>query len=161
MAGAAQSIGGLSRCTWSAGGVELALGNTLDAIETCLPELERFIADHHIGPAVANRIEVIFEELVANAIRHGFTPGSDQSVEVQLSAASDHVELTFEDDGKPFNPLDQPPPQKFTDLETATIGALGIPLIRKMSTSVRYEVPAPAADAAFRPVNRVVVTIAR
>jgi serine/threonine-protein kinase RsbW len=161
LAGAAANIGGLKRCTWLGEAVELTLDNTLDAIQACLPELERFIADHGVRPVVANRIEVIFEELVANAIRHGFTPGSAQSVQVRLSAVSDHVELTFEDDGRPFNPLDQPPPQKFKDLETATIGGLGIPLIRKMSTSVRYEVPAQAADADFRPTNRVVVTVAR
>jgi serine/threonine-protein kinase RsbW len=136
--------------------LELVLPNAIEAIQASLPALEAFIAGLGLTPAAANRIEVIFEELVSNAIRHGFTPGSDQSVRVRLAATADDVELTFEDDGAPFNPLDQAAPAPFDAIGTARLGGLGLPLVRKMAAGLRYERPADAGR-----VNRVVVTVAR
>jgi serine/threonine-protein kinase RsbW len=140
--------------------VELVVPNAIEAIQQSLPELERFIAVHGVGPVAANRVQVIFEEIVSNAIRHGFTPGSDQSIQVRLRADGDLLELTFEDDGAPFNPFDQVAPAPAGSLESARLGGLGIPLVRKMAASARYERPAPTG-VAFEPSNRVIVTVAR
>jgi anti-sigma regulatory factor (Ser/Thr protein kinase) len=139
--------------------LDLVLPNAIDAIHDALPALERFIASHGLSPGVANRLEVIFEELVSNAIRHGFTPGSDQSVRARLARVGDHVELIFEDDGAPFDPLGQAAPAPFSTLEKATLGGLGIPLVRKMSASFAYERPAPSGRP-FSPTNRTIVTVA-
>ena len=51
-----------------------------------------------------NRLEVLFEELVSNTIRHGFAKGSGQSIHVQVERGPDAVTLVFEDDGSPFDP---------------------------------------------------------
>jgi anti-sigma regulatory factor (Ser/Thr protein kinase) len=69
------------------------------------------------------------------------------------------VELTFEDDGRPFNPLEAAPSQPPTSIETAKIGGLGIPLVARLSASLRYERPATGSEG-FTPTNRLVVAIA-
>jgi anti-sigma regulatory factor (Ser/Thr protein kinase) len=160
LAEAGESSSELERGAVPGDALELALPNTLDAIQDALPALERFIAAHSLSPAVSNRVQVIFEELVSNAIRHGFAPGSSQSIRARLRASDDRVEMTFEDDGSPFNPFDQAAPPPFGPLENARVGGLGIPLVRKMSASTRYERPEPTRGP-FNPSNRVIVTIAR
>jgi anti-sigma regulatory factor (Ser/Thr protein kinase) len=156
----------LIRSSWAGGDLELRLEGGLESLAACHADLEQYFSLHGLDGRAVNRVEVIFEELASNAIRHGFTPGSDQSVRVRLRALPDAIELTFEDDGRPFNPLEKAPPPAFETIETATVGGLGIPLVRKLSTDFRYERPTPPAGVeaggdAFRPVNRTIVAVAR
>ena len=52
--------------------------------------------------------ELVFEEVVTNIIKHGYTDDGEHDVEVWLDVRGDGIVLTFEDDGLPFNPLDGP-----------------------------------------------------
>lgn len=143
------------------GQLRLVLNNSLTAIEDGRIRIEQFLAGHALDAKARNRIEVVFEELVANTIRHGFTRNSGQSIHVSVTAGADGVELTFEDDGLAFNPLEMTLPARFTTLEEARIGGQGIPLVVKLSAAVRYEMLKPRGDAAgFAPQNRMVVRIA-
>ena len=71
----------------------------------------------------------------------------------------DRIELTCEDGGKPFNPLEAEPPQPFSSIESARTGGQGIPLIVKLSSVLRYEQPAPMADGGFHPSNRTIISL--
>jgi serine/threonine-protein kinase RsbW len=143
----------------------LVLNNTIAAVEDGQRELFRFLQDRPLTSRGRHRIEVLFEELVSNTIRHGFTKGSNQSIRVTVEQKSGTVELTFEDDGKPFNPLQAEPPDAFSSIDTARIGGLGIPLIAGLSAELRYEQPRPAATREdvstppFMPCNRIVVSV--
>ena len=61
--------------------------------------------------------------------------------------------LTFEDDGRAFNPLEQPAPPKPTSLEAAELGGLGLVMVRKAASRLDYE---RTADQK----NRLTVSIA-
>ena len=142
------------------GRLELVLNNRIAAIEDGRRSLVEFLAGQALGEVVRHRMEVVFEELVSNTIRHGFTMHSDQSIHVHVEARSGVIEFTFEDDGRPFNPLEAAPSEPPKSIETARIGGLGIPLVAKLSAYLRYEKPS-AGDAGFMPRNRLVVAIAR
>jgi anti-sigma regulatory factor (Ser/Thr protein kinase) len=165
LGGRAAAGRGLKHRRWVGAALELALENTLDALEACRPDLERFFRLNTLDPIVANRVDVIFEELASNTLRHGFTPGSKQSLRVRLQASQDLVEMTFEDDGQPFNPIARTDPPTPNSLETATLGGLGVPLVRKLAASIRYESLSALGDGSsgggFRPANRIIVTLAR
>lgn len=146
--------------------LRLVLNNTLASIEDGRREIERHLEPQGLSALVAHRLEVVFEELIANIVRHGFRPGSDQTILVDVAARPGRIELTLTDDGAPFNPLEAPAPKPFETLETARIGGLGVALVRKLSAEVRYDAPGPDAAVAdlegrpFAPVNRIVVAIA-
>ena len=148
--------GPLLEAALDGGRLRLHLANDLDGIAASLPMLEAFCAEAGLSPRVANRLEVVVEEVVSNAIRHGFAPGSAQSVRVEASATAEAVLLVFEDDGVAFDPLAQAPPAPFTDLESAQIGGLGIATVRRLAAQVRY-----FGGAGGFPVNRLEVTLAR
>jgi serine/threonine-protein kinase RsbW len=151
--------GGLRSSKPIDGGLSIVLNNTLDAVEDGRQALMSFFDRLALAPQPIHRLEVIFEELVSNTVRHGFRPGSDQSIHVRATAVPGQVELTFEDDGTPFNPLTAPQPEPYTSLETARVGGRGIPLVTSLSSSIHYECAGPEADAAFKPRNRLVLTV--
>ena len=139
------------------GGVSIVLNNTLDAVEDGRQALLGLFHNLGLASPTIHRLEVIFEEVVSNIVRHGFTPGSDQSIRVRVTAKTDVIDLIFEDDGTPFNPLLVAAPAPYTDLQTARIGGRGIPLVTVLSSSMRYETP--ERDGAFKPTNRLVLTM--
>jgi len=136
--------------------------NAIEALEAGRLELFGFCERHAVSAEAVNRLEVIFEELVSNAIRHGFSIGSAQSVHVRATAKPGLIEVTFEDDGRRFNPMGQPKPAPFTSLSEARLGGLGVALTLRLASSVRYEAPPVAGKVAagrFRPRNRTIVTV--
>jgi serine/threonine-protein kinase RsbW len=147
------------------GDLRLVLNNTIAAIEDGRRPMLRFLEPQALSAAVINRLEVIFEEVVSNIVRHGFEARSDQSILVVVTAGPGAIELRFEDDGAPFNPLDVPEPEPFRSLETVKFGGLGIPLVRRLSARVRYERLAgserhDSTHRPFAPRNRLSVSIA-
>lgn len=140
------------------GRLRLVLANTLAAVEDGRSEIMRFLGP--LDAMAQNRLEVLFEELVSNTIRHGFKPKSSQSIHVQVARKANAVELVFEDDGEPFNPLDAAMPEPFTDIEHARIGGLGIPLVVKLSSALSYERLTAEGAAGFCPSNRTTVSVA-
>jgi two-component sensor histidine kinase len=142
------------------GALCLVLNNTLAAIEDGRRRMLDFPPIQALAPPVRHRLEVIFEELVSNTIRHGFTQHSSQSIHVRVDPRPASIEFTFEDDGAPFNPLEMPAPESFSTIENARIGGLGISLLVRLSASLRYErLTSPHCDG-FTPNNRIVVSIA-
>jgi anti-sigma regulatory factor (Ser/Thr protein kinase) len=143
------------------GRLEMVLNNRIAAIEDGRCRLAEFLAARPLGDVARHRLEVVFEELVSNIIRHGFVMHSGQSIHVRVEPRPGLIELTFEDDGNPFNPLETGPHPTLTSIETARIGGLGIPLVAKLAAHLRYERPeTDPARPGFAPRNRLVVGIA-
>lgn len=140
------------------GRLRLVLNNTLAAVEDGRSEILRFLGP--LDSMAQNRLEVLFEELVSNTVRHGFAKGSGQSIHVLIERGPDAVTLVFEDDGLPFDPTQAEIPEGFTSAETARVGGLGIPLIVKLSSALRYEELPCQNDAGFHPRNRTTVSVA-
>lgn len=94
-----------------------------------------FLARHDAPGRVASRAELLIEEVALNALRHGHAP------DVALTAAfADGVcTLTFEDAGRPFDPLAAALPEAPASLDVAPIGGLGLVLVRKLAATARYE----------------------
>lgn len=161
MHGSDQRPGGLRSSEVVDGKLRLVLNNTLAAIQDGQGALSQFLAGWSLAPRMRHKLEVLFEELVANTVRHGFVEGSNQSIHVLVEQKAGIIRLTFEDDGTPFNPLEAEPPKPFSSLENAKIGGLGVSLVTKLSADLRYERLTPHTNlAGFAPCNRVVVSVA-
>lgn len=124
-----------------AGALHLCLANDIGAVAAALPDLQAFAAAQQLPGRVANRLEVVFEELVSNPIRHGFRPGSDQVLHVRIGRRADRLRLEIEDDGIAFDPLARAAPAPLSDLDSAPEGGLGIALVKKLATHFACEAP--------------------
>lgn len=161
---------GLRTCDVVAGDLVMVLNNTLAAIED-----GRIRMNGHLGPGlpprVVNRLEVVFEELISNVVRHGFDDAPGHSILVVVGRRSvgegaGEIELVIEDDGRPFDPFSLAEPPHPESLEAAQIGGLGVPTVRRFSARTRYDHEPESAlwrshvRADGRPVNRVTVAVA-
>ena len=103
----------------------IKLGNDISAVEEVRQALLAYLENFRLEPMVVNRVEVILEELVSNVARHA---DAASYVSVGAAYADGAIAIRIEDDGAAF-----------TDVESATLGGQGIPLIKRLSRSVRYD----------------------
>ena len=137
------------------GGVlTLRLVNALSSIEEGRVALIDYLAPAQLDARVINRLEVVFEELVSNVVRHG---GGDAevSITVQAECRDGEILLLIEDNGPAFDPFDQPEPSPYVDLATAEPGGLGIPLVKRLTRFAEYE----RVDNATKGANRIRLAI--
>jgi serine/threonine-protein kinase RsbW len=108
-----------------------------------------------LGAAARYNVELVFEEIVANIVSHGAVPGQELQVRVTLQSLAALIVLTFEDNGIAFDPCQRtevPAPAK--SLAEAQLGGLGLMLVRRAASTLRYE---RTADGG----NRLTVTVRR
>jgi len=144
----------------------LFLNNCLAALDEGRCRVLQHFGSADLPPSVINHLEVTFEEVILNIIRHGFHPNSDQLIFVQAGALPGALEIMFEDEGTPFNPLSVPPPSRFQSLASAKIGGLGVHLVSSFSMNAHYRRMAPGesfrwiGSRRFSPNNRLTLSIA-
>jgi anti-sigma regulatory factor (Ser/Thr protein kinase) len=118
---------------------ELRFTATRDGFARAFEELRQGLDGLPLDPRARFSVELIFEELVANVVRHGTQPAGNTTVSVTVALERDCLRLTFVDDGLAFDPRGHPEPPPARDLEHASIGGRGLMLVRSVSTSLQYE----------------------
>jgi serine/threonine-protein kinase RsbW len=93
----------------------------------------------HVNGRARFWVEVAFEEIVTNIVRHSYTDERAHEIDVRLTCGPGAIVLAIEDDGQPFDPLQRPEPKRPASIDEVPLGGLGIPLVRKAATDLRYE----------------------
>jgi len=117
---------------------ELRLAATRPAFAQAFDELRRGLDLMQLAPRPRFAAELVFEEVVANVVRHGVRPDGETQVSVAVALEDGVVRLTFLDDGVPFDPRGRPDPAPAQDLEHAAVGGRGLMLIRSVASAVEY-----------------------
>jgi anti-sigma regulatory factor (Ser/Thr protein kinase) len=112
-----------------------------------LHEMLEFIADyvkkhasvdHHI-----HQIILASEEVLVNIIYYAYSPDQltgSKSIDIrcEFNPHEGKIVISFEDQGKAFNPLEANERHLHDDLENH-IGGQGIPMLKKLMDSVQYQ----------------------
>lgn len=110
-----------------------------EALPAMLDRLEAYAEATGLAARVAYRLAVICEELAANVAMHGAAgEGGATYFEVAVERLDDRLRITFEDDGRPFDPLARVRPDTALTLEKREIGGLGIHFVRSLARDVSY-----------------------
>jgi len=100
----------------------------------------RTLLDHRpIDADSSHDIQLVFDEIAINIVRHGC---ARRDVLVQIAFAPDEAVLTFEDDGKPFDPRLHPEPPPPRSLHETPTGGRGVLLVRTLASRMDYELTA-------------------
>ena len=83
-------------------------------------------------------LRVVAEEVLTNIAKYGFEPGARPAVEMSFSFTDAAAIVEFRDQGPPFDPLAQPPPDLGAPLEQRPLGGLGLTLVRALVEEVHY-----------------------
>ena len=82
------------------------------------------------------QIAIAVEEIFVNIAHYAYSPEVGGAV-IRV-AVGDEVVIEFEDNGKPYNPLERDDPDITIGAEEREIGGLGVFMVKKMMDSVEY-----------------------
>jgi anti-sigma regulatory factor (Ser/Thr protein kinase) len=118
--------------------ISVTLTNQLTEIERLAHIVDAFCAARGISPAVAYRVNLACDEVIMNAIVHGYEDAREHEILVSLALDGESLLLTIVDDGRAFNPLEAPPVDFDTDPLERPVGGLGLHLVRTVMNSIDY-----------------------
>jgi anti-sigma regulatory factor (Ser/Thr protein kinase) len=97
------------------------------------------IAAAELPPQRAYALEFATEELGLNALSYAYPEGATGPVAVAVAALPDGaILLRIVDAGIPYDPTARPDAAVDAPLEERGVGGLGVHLVRRLATSMRY-----------------------
>jgi anti-sigma regulatory factor (Ser/Thr protein kinase) len=118
--------------------LEIILTNQPGEAQRLFKALEEFAAEHDLPAKAVQAADLALEEHVTNVLNHGYTDTAPHEICVRLSCIDRLFAIEVKDDGRPFNPLEQPEVDTTIPLEERPMGGLGIHLMRKFMDSLEY-----------------------
>ena len=116
----------------------LRIVNDVGELSRIAQAVDRFCAACEVPAPCTFKINVALEELLMNTISYGFTDSRPHEIMVTIVKEDEAVVIEISDDGRPFDPLQAPPPAIDAPIETRQIGGLGIHFVRTMMDTVEY-----------------------
>jgi anti-sigma regulatory factor (Ser/Thr protein kinase) len=111
----------------------------LAEIDRVNASFNEFAAANTLCEKVRRSLNLVFDEILNNAISYGFDQPELGRIDVRAELLERRICVSISDDGKPYDPLSRPEPNTTLDLETRDVGGLGIHLIRNVMDAVSYE----------------------
>ena len=113
-------------------------GRSIGELKNIVAFTDRFFDENDIDESVRYIVDLCVEELFVNMVTYDTETSSDILIEMN---PHDHgVEVSLTDfDVERFDPRDAPPVDVEAPLDQRTPGGLGLYLVLKMVSSIRYE----------------------
>lgn len=117
---------------------------TIDAAIENIEKVTDFINDElealNCPMKAQMQIDVAIDELFGNIARYAYNPETGRAtVRFEIEKDPLSVIITFIDNGKPFDPLQNADPDVTLSAEERSIGGLGIFLVKKTMDMIKYK----------------------
>jgi anti-sigma regulatory factor (Ser/Thr protein kinase) len=103
------------------------------------PWLDESAARHNLTAKLLEAMHIALEEAVMNVAMHAVLPADAPEILVQFTAGTGLAEMVIEDAGQEFNPVTAPERPRPKSLAEAEPGGMGLKLLRRYCTNMRYE----------------------
>jgi anti-sigma regulatory factor (Ser/Thr protein kinase) len=100
-----------------------------DTVEQELP----LSADQHY------LVRLVIEEIATNIVKYGYEEQHPGVIRARCACNDGVLHVTISDHGRPFDPRDPPDPDFGDDVETRSVGGLGIFLVRELCDDIDYQ----------------------
>jgi serine/threonine-protein kinase RsbW len=130
------------------------MSNDLAGLKQGLNGLGDWLESHKVRAETENRARLVFEEIVTNVIRYGFADNGAHVIYAAARLGGKELTLSFDDDGRSFDPRNAPGLAPNVSLARASVGGRGLILVRAAASRMDYE---RTSDGH----NRLTVTLAR
>jgi sigma-B regulation protein RsbU (phosphoserine phosphatase) len=118
--------------------ISVLLKNDLSELQRLNQIVAEFAEHHGLASELVLRLILVLEEIITNVISYGYDDGLEHEISVRLSWKNPTIKVEVEDDGRPFNPLEAPPPDTGKPLTEMQVGGLGIHLVRAKMDELEY-----------------------
>lgn len=129
----------LSRSSTSDSAWSISMSSNLAGLKQGLNGLGSWLESNKIELETENRARLVFEEIVTNVIRYGFSDSAEHVINAVAEVDDEDLTLSFDDDGRPFDPRTAPAPKPDHSLAQASIGGRGLMLVRAAARLIDYE----------------------
>jgi serine/threonine-protein kinase RsbW len=117
----------------------LRLKNDLAELESLTAGVGKFCDSHGLHPKNNFEVTLALEEIFTNIISYGFCDEKEHQVRIDMARVGEKIVIRVEDDGNPFDPTKAKGLDRRCTLEECRIGGLGLHLINRIMTRVKYE----------------------
>lgn len=118
---------------------ELKLEAKVENLSLVNDFLERLLLPLNCSVKTQMQLELVVEEIFVNIANYAYGDKIGQAkVQGQVMKNPLRLELTFIDEGKPYNPLEREEPDLNQKMEERAIGGLGIFLVKKNVDELHY-----------------------
>ena len=97
-----------------------------------------FLEPRGLASKLIYAVNLILEEILINIIKYGYDDNETHEIEVRIKMEEDEVALTVLDDGREFNPLTVPPPNRSKSAMDRIEEGLGLRFVRHMRNAMEY-----------------------
>ena len=119
---------------------ELTVAATIENIETVTDFVDAQLEELDCPMKAEMQINVAIDELFSNIAHYAYHPETGEAtVAVEVIKNPLAVEITFIDNGKPYDPLQNADPDVTLSAEERDIGGLGIFIVKKSMDEITYE----------------------
>lgn len=116
----------------------LVIQNRLGDFSKLNKWLEELAQQLQLSERDSFRIDLALTEAVTNIVEHAYEDEADHYITITFRYLDQMASLELVDDGRPFNPLQQPEAGLPSSLEEAKEGGLGIHFIRSYTDELGY-----------------------
>ena len=119
---------------------ELTIEATPENVDKAIEFVDEMLEECGCGMKEQMAIDVAVDELFANIAHYAYNPETGYAtVKVDVIKDPLSVEITFVDNGKPYDPLAKADPDTTQSIEDRPIGGMGILIVKKSMDAVDYE----------------------
>lgn len=118
--------------------LEVRLGNDYSELPRLITSVDQFLQSHAVPGDVTYKAHLALEEMCTNVIKYGYDDEAAHEILVLLRWQPGLLTLRIEDDGHEFDPLASATPDLDKPLAERPIGGLGIHLVKKSVSTIRY-----------------------
>jgi len=116
----------------------ISFANDLRELTHVLQLVNVFLEPRELQSKLVYAVNLILEEILMNIIRHGYDDEDSHEIEVQIELEEEEVALTVIDDGREFNPLTIPGPDRSKSAMDRLEEGLGLQFVRHMRNAMEY-----------------------
>lgn len=118
--------------------LSISLANDMQELTHLLQVVNVFLEPRALPSKLVYAVNLILEEILMNIIKYGYDDGESHEIEVQIEVEQEEVSLTVIDDGREFNPLTVPPPDRSRSAMDRIEEGLGLQFVRHMRNAMEY-----------------------
>jgi len=121
------------------GSLALEIGAQLAQVAAALDRIDGWLGWHRINAELRADVRLALEELLVNAVEHGFPEGAEGArLTTLLNLADGMLRVEFTDNGIAHDPFARPPPDLDLDHDDRQPGGLGVYLVTQLASEYHY-----------------------
>ncbi len=118
--------------------LSISFANDMQELTHVLQVVNVFLEPRALPSKLVYAVNLILEEILVNIIKYGYDDEESHEIEVQIKIEKEEVALTVVDDGREFNPLTVPPPDRSKSAMDRIEEGLGLQFVRHMRNAMEY-----------------------